>query len=62
MMVLATFEWLQSSPNGGSPYWKTENKVIVGDTEVSIKSEIDKFLEEEYVWRKHISLKDVKRI
>lgn len=63
MILLATFEWLQEYPTGGLGKWKTKNEVIIGDTEADIKDEIDKILNDnQFGYRKYISLKELKRI
>ena len=63
MVFLATFDYMQSSPGGGTARRVKENKLMVVETEKELAEKVDAFLADDKCgYRKYIDLVEIKRI
>lgn len=63
MIFLATFDYMQSSPRGGTAKHIKENKIIVVETEKELEDKVNAFLSNDQCgYREFIELLEIKRI
>ena len=63
MLFLVTYDYMQSSPRGGTPKHVKENKLIEVETEKELVDSVNSFLSNnDCGYRTYIDLVDIKKI